>query len=359
MDLLPILSRSRLLEEHFDAVVSKAKWLEGKPEDMDFARAVRKACVEVRVTFGNGSGLQEGEKPKAAIAVRMLHSYFAGNMTFTRFLDQLTDFMGSQQVEKLTIRKACDLIRMDVLAQGSMEPVDNLIIVLGVDEVDKVLVMEAPDERGRRANLTPLIRSLGGSLCGAGEDAASSTFLCPLIAGVVVGEVTEVISESSHPIEELHPTPLEESDIHQILESRGWVPSVLHSLELKRCLADFGGVPLILETFVKEVEEGHPDIQHQYSDLPYASLRRRTVEYMLKKIYPSFVRLAGNLKGLLFQVLWNRELFTLESSFDGVTVDALQRRGMLTLGGDGLIRIPVVYLVSERPGPQPSMDTMA
>lgn len=322
--------------------------LEGTPGDTDFARSVRKACVEVRVTFGNGSGWQEGENPGAAVAVRMLHSYFAGEMAFTKFTKQLTDFMGSQQAERLSISEACDLIRMDVLAQGRVDPVDNLVLVLGVDEVDKVLIAGAVDVRERRSNLTPLIRSLGGALCGAPEKAASSTFLCPLIAGVVVGEVRTVISESSHPIMELHPTPLDESDVFNILRSRNWTAGVLESLELKRCLADLGGVPLILEAFVREVETERPGIreEEEASDLPWALLRRRTLEYMVSKVYPVFFEYAPSLKDLLFQVLWNRGGFSLKSSFGDVTVDSLQRNGILSLGTDGLIRMPVVYLVS-------------
>lgn len=112
--------------------------LEGKPGDTDFVRAVRKACVDVRVTFGNDAGWFAGEKPSAAIAVRMLHSYFAGHMTFTDFFEELTEAMGFQQVGELLIYKACDLIRMDVLARDCMDPLDNLVIVLGVDEIDKV-----------------------------------------------------------------------------------------------------------------------------------------------------------------------------------------------------------------------------
>jgi len=69
----------------------------------------------------------------------------------------LLDWLSSQ---------VCVLIRSDVLARGSIAPSDNLVLVLGVDEVDKVLIMDGADVRARQTNLTPLIRSLGGSLCG-------------------------------------------------------------------------------------------------------------------------------------------------------------------------------------------------
>lgn len=160
------------------------------------------------------------------------------------------------------------------------------------------------------------------------------------------------ISESArHPIMELHPTPLDEADIFRIMRSRNWTAGILGSLELKRCLADLGGVPLILEAFVREVETECPGVKEETSDLPYAMLRRRTVEYMVKRINPTFVEYAPDLKDLLFRVLCNRQPFFLQSSFGGVTVDSLQRTGILSLGEDGLIRMPIVYLVSESAKP--------
>ena len=58
--------RSRLLEEHHGALLARAKVLKGSPSDTAFAQALRKAHVDVRVTFGNGSGWQEDESPRAA-----------------------------------------------------------------------------------------------------------------------------------------------------------------------------------------------------------------------------------------------------------------------------------------------------
>ena len=302
------------------------------------------------MTFGNGSGWQEGEKPKAALAVRMLHSYFSENRAFTDFLGQLTDFMGVQQVERLTIRKACRLIRSDMLARGNMDPLDNLVLVLGVDEVDKVLIDVAGVEE-RRVNLTPLIRSLGEAMCGVEVDASSSTFICPLIAGIVVGDVTEVVSQSSHSIVRLDPTPLNETEVANILASRGWVPEILQNPELKRCLADLGGVPLILEAFVREVEAEHLNFGSRIVQLPYGSLRDRTVNYMLQRVNTAFKEQTLNLKELLFRVIWNRSFFYLSDSFGDVTVDDLQRSGILSLGADERIRVPIIYLVRKDPAP--------
>jgi len=164
----------------------------------------------------------------------------------------------------------------------------------------------------------------------------------------VVGEVRSVISESSHPIKELFPTPLTEPEIAKILESRGWVPEILQSLELKRCLADLGGVPLVLETFVREVEEEHPNISQQAVQLPYGAIRDRTMDYMMKNFHPAFIEQVPRLQDLVFRVLWSREAFYLRSSFVDVTVDDLQRSGILSLGEDRRIRMPVMYLVRER-----------
>ena len=58
--------RSRLLEEHHGALLARAKVLKGSPSDTAFAQALRKAHVDVRVTFGNGSSFRSTEVPDAA-----------------------------------------------------------------------------------------------------------------------------------------------------------------------------------------------------------------------------------------------------------------------------------------------------
>lgn len=55
-----------MLEEHHGALLARAKALKGSPNDTPFAQALRKAHVDVRVTFGNGSGWQENESPQAS-----------------------------------------------------------------------------------------------------------------------------------------------------------------------------------------------------------------------------------------------------------------------------------------------------
>lgn len=334
------------MEEHHGALLARAQALEGSPADTAFAKAVRKAHVDVRVTFGNGCGWQEDDKPRAAVAIRMLHSYFAGAEDFTVFCGNLRNFLGEMAFAELKMVKASLLIRADRLQRGEMEPIDNLILVLGIDEIDKVLIDDTDSPKERRKNLTPLIRALGESMCGFDSRANSSVFLCPLLAGVVVGDVEEVIAKSSYFTDALLPLPLNASQVDNILKSREWAPNVYRSPELGRCLGDLGGVPLILETFVGRLEARYPDVQERDPGISFRAIREETKAYMLQKVARPFASKAKTLKELLFQVLWNGVSLSLDSRFGDVTLDDLQASGVLALNPQGRVLIPIIYLVS-------------
>ena len=324
--------------------------MKGSPADTAFARAMRKAHVDVRVTFGNGSGWDnDHDSPRAAVAIRMLHSYFAGDIRFTSFYNRLRAFLGIQQSRELTISKAGDLIRADMLQRGEMEPIDNLVLVLGIDEIDKVLVKEASSPRERRRNLTPLIRALGEAMCGYASEANSSVYLCPLVAGVVVGEVKKVISESSFLIEQLLPLPLNEKEVYDIMKSRRWAPDVFKDPELGRCLADLGGIPLILEAFVERLEArySHELESGGRGSISFRDIRDETKACMLGKVGYYLADVPHTLQELLFAVLWNRRSLSPASRFGESTVDSLQSSGVLTLNPQGRVLIPIIYLVSE------------
>jgi len=343
---LGILGRTRLLEEHHGALLARATVLKGSPADTPFARAMRKAHVDVRVTFGNGSVWQKEDSPQAAVAIRMLHSYFAGVIDFRLFYKKLLAFLGEQAFERLTISEAGDLIRADMLQRGEMEPIDNLVLVLNIDEIDKVLVQGADSPEQERRDLTPLIRALGGAMCGSDSREYSSVFLCPLVAGVVVGDVEEVISKSSFLTERLLPLPLNALEVNNILKSRQWAPNVYRSPELGRCLGDLGGVPLILEAFVERLESRYPDVQERDSGISFRAIREETKAYMLHKLAQRFASKAKTLKELLFQVLWNGKPLSLDSRFGEVTLEHLQATGILALNSQGRVQIPIIYLVS-------------
>ena len=327
--------------------MARAKVLEGSPADTAFAQALRKAHVDVRVTFSNGFSWQENDSPRAAVAIRMLHSYFAGTEEFTEFCGNLRNFLGEKASDRLQIVKASLLIRTDMLQRGEMELMDNLVLVLGIDEIDKVLVEGSSSPEERRRNLTPLIRALGGAMCGFDSRANSSVFLCPLLAGVVVGEVKQVISESSYLTEPLLPLPLNGKEVENILKSRRWVRDVFRDPELGRCLGDLGGVPLILETFVEKLEARYPDVRERDPGISFRAIREETKAYMLQKVAQSFASKAKTLKELLFEVLWNRKVLSLDARFGDVTLDALQAAGVLALNAHGRILIPLIYLVSK------------
>ena len=341
--------RSRLLEEHHGALLAKAKVLEGSPADTAFAQALRKAHVDVRVTFSNGFSWQENDSPRAAVAIRMLHSYFAGTEEFTEFCGNLRNFLGEKASDRLQIVKASLLIRTDMLQRGEMELMDNLVLVLGIDEIDKVLVEGSSSPEERRRNLTPLIRALGGAMCGFDSRANSSVFLCPLLAGVVVGEVKQVISESSYLTEPLLPLPLNGKEVENILKSRRWVRDVFRDPELGRCLGDLGGVPLILETFVEKLESRylHELKKRVKGSISFRDIREQTKSYMFEKVASYFADEANTLLELLFAVLWNRMYLTLKSRFGETTVGSLQASGVLALNSNGQVLIPIIYLVSE------------
>ena len=321
--------------------------MEGSPADTAFAQALRKAHVDVRVTFGNGSGWQRDEEPKAAVAIRMLHSYFAGKRPFLLFCRESRNFLGEKEVERMDILMASYLIRTDMLQRGEMEDIDNLVLVLNIDEIDKVLIEESSSREERRRNLTPLIRALGENMCGFDSKANASVFLCPLMAGVVVGDVNEVIAKSSYLTEPLLPLPLNASEVHNVLQSRQWAPDVFRNPELGRCLGDLGGVPLILETFVEKLEARYPDVRERDPGISFRAIREETKAYMLQKVAQSFASKAKTLKELLFEVLWNRKVLSLDARFGDVTLDALQAAGVLALNAHGRILIPLIYLVSK------------
>jgi hypothetical protein len=279
----------------------------------------------------------------------MLHSYFAGTEKFAEFCDNLRSFLGEKTFERLHIIKASLLIRADMLQRGEMESMDNLILVLGIDEIDKVLIKDSDNPKERRRNLTPLIRALGEAVCGSLSKKDSNVFLCPLVAGVVVGEVKQVISESSYLTEPLLPLPLNEMEVDNILKSRGWAPDVFRDPELGRCLSDLGGVPLILEAFVGKLESRYPHELERggRGSISFRDIREETKAYMLEKVASYFADEADTLQELLFAVLWNRMSLSLKSRFGDLTVGSLQASGVLALNPQGRVLIPIIYLVSE------------
>lgn len=340
--------RSRLLEEHASSLREKAAALEGHTEDTPFAQALRKASLDVRITFGNGCSLGQDESPRSAIAVRMLHAHFAGRTSFQAFAGSLRSFLGgADRVQALAMGDCLRLIRADLVARSELQATDDLLIVLGVDEVDKVLDRSASDLKQRRAFMSPLLVGLGTSLCGDMSE-GPVTFLCPLVAGVVVGDVREVIAESSYLTERLVPTPLSQAEVINLLASRQWAPALLDSPELRRCVADLGGVPLVLEVFVQALEARHADYK-QARALPsiIKAARQAALTFMVNKFLPTFESKASSLQDLLFAVLWNREVMTLSTRFGDDTVEHLQATGLLSLDEIGKrIRIPLIYLVS-------------
>ena len=331
------------------ALLIRAEACKGKPNDPPFAQALRKAHVDIRVTFGNGSGWQTKEDPKAAVAVRMLHAYFAGKGKFRQFYKNLSRFVGVEGLQELGIEEASRLIRADMLNRGEMELMDNLVLVLGIDEIDKVLVrsFERPEER--RVHLTPLMQALGEAMCGAELVVNSSVFLCPLVAGVVVGEVHDVISQSGYSIESLLPIPLNEKEVDNIIKWRQWASDVYRDPDLGRCLGDLGGVPLILEAFVGKLEARYPYVRERGSGISFRAIREEVKAYMLQKVAlydAAEARALDALKELLFAVLWNRRTFLLGTQLGDTSVGSLQASGVLTLNSDGQVLIPIIYLVS-------------
>jgi hypothetical protein len=196
-----------------------------------------------------------------------------------------------------------------------------------------------------------MVRSLGSSLC-PGTSEGPVNFLCPLLAGVVVGDVREVVAQSSHPMEWLMPTPLSQPEVMNCLESRQWAPALLKSPELRRCVVDLGGVPLVVEAFVKSLEARHADYRQQPAPASVIrGAREDTKAYMVNRIMRTFRAEAANLQELLLMVLWNRENVRLSTRVGARTVEHLQAVGVLSLDEDERrIRIPLIYLVSQRSG---------
>ena len=319
--------------------------IKGTPDDTAFAQAFRKAHVDLRITFGNGCHWHEKGSPEAALSIRLLHAYFSCQAVHAFFYKELKLFLGEDQAEKLTIYDAMQLIRADMIKRGEIDAKDMLVMVLAIDEIDKVLV-DGPDVE-RRRNLTPMIRALGSAMCGAESKVDSSVFLCPLIAGVVVGDIHEVISKSSHPIMQLLPTPLNAPEVVSILRSRRWAPEVMRDPDLHRCLGDLGGVPLVLEKFVETLEVRYPDVCERGSGIAYGTIREETKAFMIRSIMPRLSEKANTLKELLFAVLWNRKRYNLSSTFGSLSLESLQATGFLTLDEKGRILIPIIYLVRE------------
>ena len=133
------------------------------------------------------------------------------------------------------------------------------------------------------------------------------------------------------------------------MKSRRWAPDVFKDPELGRCLADLGGVPLILEAFVETLEARYP---HELEtgvrgSISYRDIREETKAAMLGKVGYYLAEVPDTLSELLFTVLWNRESLSPESLFGDSTVDSLQSSGVLTLNPQGRVLIPIIYLVSE------------
>lgn len=257
-------------------------------------------------------------------------------------------FLGMGPNMELGPDTAAILIRQDCVARKLVGSEDNLVVVLGVDEINHVLLSSA-EPLERRRSLTPLIRALGASLCRTAVTEQEKVFICPLLTGTVIGDAEGVIAASSHSAIHLKPSPLTADEVHEIVISRKWAASIISDRNLNRTLEDFGGVPLVVSRFIELVEEEIRDCREagaHVDGVVLESLRRRTLERMLEstKSLTSFPR---QLKGVAVAAIEGRGEWLPCSEFGGITLESLQANGALSIGGNGMIQMPIIYLVSK------------
>jgi hypothetical protein len=181
-------------------------------EESAFAKAIlSNDVVHIQVSYGNGEGFKQGvEKafPETALSLRLLHSYFAGrDMTFAKFKIKLSGFLGRDPYRKnLEISTALEIIRDDWRRRFPAPNETHVIVVVGIDEVQRLLDEAAATETLQRVSLSKTFKAIGTAICSVGS---GGIFLVPLLAGTTQGDLKAIINGSTYKGRNISPRVLE------------------------------------------------------------------------------------------------------------------------------------------------------
>lgn len=301
--------------------------------------------VQILVTFGNGQIFRknvESKFPETALSLRILHAYFAGHdMTFDKFNEKLANFLERDPYRKnLAISTALEIIQGDWRRRFPSAKKAQMILVVGIDEVQSLLNETAATEKLRKDLLSTTVKAIGNAICS--QSSTRGTFLLPLLAGTTVMDVSEAISGSVYKGENLAPHVLDWKSVVAIVKSRGWEgihTSKEDQLSLVRCLADLGGLPRALELFIECVES-----YYGVSSVPWKKIRddiKRSLasRYLSKKSSARF-------EEDLLRLALSGNKADLTTTCGSLSIDSLQALGSVSLE-DGHITMPIIYLVRE------------
>jgi hypothetical protein len=172
-------------------------------------------ALYINVTFGNGSIYKPEESGigvEKSLALRMMFQFQDEYKQFNAFLRNRKDYMidlGLILDELYTYTKC---------------------VVLGIDEVNRVYDVEPK-------KLKELLNAIGGSCC------SSSCFFVPVVAGTVIGPLSEYVTKSTHPPLPI-PLPLlsfESSKTILSTKDQSIANMIQNYPEMSTLIADIGG----------------------------------------------------------------------------------------------------------------------
>lgn len=218
----------------------------------EFKKAMKDALF-LNITFGNGSSYNDEELSLdigKSVALRVMFQFQNQYKEFSGFLDAQTNVKLSlySVISKISKHTSC--------------------LVLGIDEVNKIYDVS-------KKKLKLLLNAIGHRSC------ISPCFFVPVVAGTVIGPLSEYITGSTHPPLPI-PLPLlsfESSKMILCKKNTKMAEMIEHNPEMSTLIADIGGHCRALEILFDSLGKFSADLQ------AYFDYVKNDVEIELERRY--------------------------------------------------------------------------
>ncbi|EFA83093.1 hypothetical protein PPL_03883 [Heterostelium album PN500] len=302
--------------------------------------------ININISFGSKTPYKPNSivesSARLSLCTRILFRYFVDGSNITSFDGFVNDLLESFIHEKITTELCFRCIRLwkqqeDQTFNDSLEtPIaenDVILVNFGIDEFQRTLTSDS-DLEMRRSKLKAIIRE---ELATLHVSSFSSFFFNISLAGIHIGEISEIIhEESSHGY-----IPLS----LQFLSS-GALKSIINSLEPKfqtrdimRALEFTGGWPRPLDIMIRHIKKESFNLNNKTSEILAQCKTSFQYDYgtINKNFYPSII--AYSICGVS-----NAEGTRLQSGDSSYTLEQLQSNGLLSLGPENVVKLPLYFI---------------
>ncbi|RHZ82216.1 hypothetical protein Glove_110g19 [Diversispora epigaea] len=263
----PGTGKSRFLDEIEELLMRKVD-----DSDNEDIRNAFNNMVVINTTYGNGSPaniedlviVQTGDSQvinaETSLAVRILYEYFRpkhnyGELSFSAFRSLGKKY---STISRFTLNTALQVVRTDTIKQKEINSNPLLVLVLGIDEFNKLHGVHEGACKG-------LVNSIGGVMLDSRD-----IFFIPILAGTIEGPLEEYITESRYKQLRLPLYLLNMDHAIEIGKAMGLIDEKYVKLHpyFRVSIGDIGGHVRTLEYFYdyfqREIETKDPDNKDPY-----------------------------------------------------------------------------------------------